>query len=518
MSRQPDPSNAVSHSPPSALSPAVGYARVSSREQEHGGFSIPAQLKLIHGYAQEHQLEMVQEFVDVETAKHTGRTNFQAMIHYLSAHPTIKTLLVEKTDRLYRNFRDFVQLEDLGVHIHLIKEGDVLSPDSRSHAKFIHGIKVLMAKNYIDNLSEEVKKGMREKCEQGGYPGKAPVGYRHNVEHHTIELDPEKAPVIHTLYERYATGQYTLKDLRQYCLSLNFTTRRSERRISLSHIERILKNQFYTGEFEWNGHRYQGSYPPLISRELYDRVQVAFARHAHSKGRPGHQFAFRGLLTCGRCGCAITAEIKKRRYVYYRCTGFKGKCGEKALREETLQELLAESVKAIHIPREIIQDIQQTLQHQRTTNRQHQEHMLKHLHSQYNKLQTYIDQAYVDKLEGKISEAFWSTKTQEWENQQVTLQQEIATYEKGTGQKVKEAESILELANRAYVLYQTQSPHEQRRLLNVILSNSTLKDGTLQFSYKKPFDVLAERVKNEEWLGEKDSNPHNQNQNLTSYP
>jgi DNA invertase Pin-like site-specific DNA recombinase len=100
MSPQPAPSNASPNSPLSSVRPAVVYARVSSREQEQEGFSIPAQRKLLHTYAHQHQFQIMQEFIDIETAKHTGRTNFQAMMNYLTAHPTVKSLLVEKTDRL----------------------------------------------------------------------------------------------------------------------------------------------------------------------------------------------------------------------------------------------------------------------------------------------------------------------------------------------------------------------------------------------------------------------------------
>ena len=89
------------------------------------------------------------------------------MLEFLRANPNIRTVLVEKTDRLYRNFKDYVTLEDYDLEVHLVKEGTVISKDSKSHDKFIHGIKVLMAKNYIDNLSEEISKGLHEGLEQG---------------------------------------------------------------------------------------------------------------------------------------------------------------------------------------------------------------------------------------------------------------------------------------------------------------------------------------------------------------
>src|SRR6478609_4363173 len=157
---------------------AVIYARVSSKEQEKEGFSIPAQLKLLKEYAAAQGFAIAHEYVDVETAKEAGRAAFGEMVAYLKACPSVRVMLVEKTDRLYRNLKDWVTVDELEVEIHFPKEGVVLSRDSRSSEKFMHGIKVLMAKNYIDNLSEEARKGMQEKAEQGIWPSFAPLGYR----------------------------------------------------------------------------------------------------------------------------------------------------------------------------------------------------------------------------------------------------------------------------------------------------------------------------------------------------
>src|SRR6266516_3668835 len=111
---------------------AVMYARVSSKEQEKEGFSIPAQLKLLKEYAAANGFTVVQEYVDVETAKQTGRAAFGEMVAYLKAHPSVHVMLVEKTDRLYRNLKDWVTVDELDVEIHFPKEGVVLSRVSRS--------------------------------------------------------------------------------------------------------------------------------------------------------------------------------------------------------------------------------------------------------------------------------------------------------------------------------------------------------------------------------------------------
>ena len=163
------------------MRPAVLYARVSSKDQEREGFSIPAQLKFLREYAQSHELNVLREFVDVETAKATGRKQFGEMVRFLRDHKACRVVLVEKTDRLYRNFRDCVTLEDLDVEIHLPKEGQVISKDAKSQAKLVHGIQLVIARNYIENLRDEVRKGMREKAAQGIYPSRPPLGYRREV-------------------------------------------------------------------------------------------------------------------------------------------------------------------------------------------------------------------------------------------------------------------------------------------------------------------------------------------------
>ncbi len=159
----------------------VLYARVSSKDQEKEGFSIPAQLRLLRDYATNKGFVIAQEFTDVETAKASGRTNFNEMLLYLKKHQTkCRTILVEKTDRLYRNIKDYATVDEFDVEVHFVKENEIISRSSRSNEQFVHGIKVLMARNYSQNLGEETVKGMTEKACAGIYPSCAPsdIGMR----------------------------------------------------------------------------------------------------------------------------------------------------------------------------------------------------------------------------------------------------------------------------------------------------------------------------------------------------
>jgi len=250
---------------------AVIYARVSSKEQEKEGFSIPAQLKLLKDYADTNGFKVAQEYVDVETAKQTGRAAFGEMVAFLKANRSVRAMLVEKTDRLYRNLKDWVTVDELEVEIHLPKEGVVLSRDSRSSEKFMHGIKVLMAKNYIDNLSEEARKGMQEKAEQGIWPTKTPLGYR-NVAgadgKKVITPDLDEAPIVAKLFEWYATGRHSLKEAARLAREAGLVYRKTGSRVPVSTVHTILRNRLYTGWFEWNGKLYEGKHEALVARVI----------------------------------------------------------------------------------------------------------------------------------------------------------------------------------------------------------------------------------------------------------
>jgi DNA invertase Pin-like site-specific DNA recombinase len=357
---------------------AVVYARVSSKDQEREGFSIPAQLKLLRAYALEHRLTILQEFVDVETAKQAGRGGFGEMLAFLKANPSCRTILVEKTDRLYRNIRDWITVDDRDLAVHFVKENAVVSKASRSSEKFMHGIKVLMAKNYVDNLSEEVKKGLREKAEQGH---------------------------------------------------------------------------------------------------------------------------------CGRCGCAMTAERKKAKYTYYRCTGFHGPCGNEYIREERLADLLGGVVQRIQIPGDVADWIADHLRDSQTETEQARQRSVSQLAQRQRAVQAKLDRGYEDYLESRISESFWTRKSQEWETESATIEREIGRLTRPAPAIVATGEKILELAKQAEFLYKTQTPAEQRRLLETVLSNCSFDRGSLAPTYSKPFDLLVRGNETGCWRGRRDSNP-----------
>jgi site-specific DNA recombinase len=189
-----------------------------------------------------------------------------------------------------------------------------------------------------------VKKGHREKAEEGGWPTFAPIGYV-NVAgpegKRVLVLDEERASLVARAFEWYASGELSVKDVAQRARQAGLAFRKSGRPISTAKVHQMLRQRMYCGEFEWAGKLYRGTYPPVISRQLWDMVQhVLDDRHSRRPKVRKHRFTFTGLLRCSRCGCAVVGEMKKRRYVYYRCTGNRARCEERDhyVREEVLAE------------------------------------------------------------------------------------------------------------------------------------------------------------------------------------
>ena len=490
------------------MTKSIIYARVSSKEQEKEGYSIPAQLKLLKEYAIKNAIFIVKEFIDIETAKKAGREQFGLMKQYIKDHPDVKSLLVEKTDRLYRNLKDYVELEDFDIDIHLVKENQVMSKDSYSDAKFMHGIRVLMAKKYVDNLSEETKKGMTEKAEQGLYPSVAPFGYLNNKVEKTIEVDDSNAETVKLLYEWYSTGEYSLKDLRAKAQEESLLDGLSKYKMSKSSLEKLLKSVFYFGDFVWNGKQYQGSHKPIVDKGLWETVQDVFKnKNNNTQGkRVKDPFKFSNLITCGKCGCSITAQWTKKTYAYYHCTDAKGICNRKSIQEEELETQFVSALGKLHFTDEIMDWLKEALLLSHEDEVDYHKEMREKLQSQYNSIQGKIDLMYEDKLEGKISEELWQRKYSEYSEKQKESQKSIDLHKGADGSYIDLGLKLMELAKDAVKLYNKLDVKGKRELLKVLLSNSTLTDGKLVVTYNPPFDVLVDCVKSENWLPRLDLN------------
>jgi len=263
-------------------------------------------------------------------------------------------------------------------------------------------------------------------------------------------------------------------------------------------VERILKNPFYTGSFLWNGALFRGKYTPLLSRTRFDLVQEAIGNRKKGKQRK-HTFAYSGLLLCGKCGCLVTAELKKGRYVYYHCTKSKGSCDEIYYREEDLAPQFDAIVKGITIDPNIRDWLVQALKESHKDETAYNQQTISRLQSELLKLKNRLDQLYLDKVDGKISEGFWMEKSREWQTDQDRMLDQMRAHQGADRRYFDDGLKLLELASRAYELYAKQLPEQKNKFLKIVLSNCTLEHATVRPTYKKPFDLFAKGVETGKW-------------------
>ncbi|MDZ7586440.1 MAG: recombinase family protein [Patescibacteria group bacterium] len=228
---------------------------------------------------------------------------------------------------------------------------------------FMLSIAFGQSKYYVDSLSENTKRGLRQKIRQGGYPSLAPIGYLNDRFNKTILIDKKKAPIVLEAFNLYATGNYSMKAISQFFASNNILSVRSHKLIKVDIIKRIFTNPFYYGYFRYNNEIYQGKHKPLITKKFFDQVQTVVAKRGHVQPKSHYNFPFAGFMKCGHCDFTITGETKTKfykgtnrtaRYTYYRCTR-KSKtidCRQPFIREEVLVEQLNELIKKHSLPDE----------------------------------------------------------------------------------------------------------------------------------------------------------------------
>lgn len=495
---------------------AVAYYRVSSKEQKQEGFSIPAQQKLLLDFANKNGYKIVKEFEDDETAKQAGRSAFGRMIDYLASAKDINTILVEKTDRLYRNFRDYVTIDELEVTVILVKENERLGKDATSHQKFIHGIKVLMAKNFIDNLSEETLKGLMQKAENGYCPkSNANLGYKLTTKDgkSVYEIDEENKHIALKLFEYYATGLYSIDTLIEkmenegYKISKNRPKGLRIQGLTKSSVQRILRSHFYYGDFMWVGKLYRGKHTPLISKELWDKVQTKLDSYKKKDSAIRHNslnFAYKGLFTCGECGRRMTAErkIKKsgRKYVYYRCTKFHTNCSQRAISEKELDKQIVTKLEGLKLPsQDTISYVAEGLKDSLNSKRETENKLKDNLEADKKLYEHRLEKLYEDKVDGLITTEYYQKRFDEWTAKIIDLEEKISQRTQTDFDYYNFGVKILELANNANFLYKKANDEEKREVLGFILSDSQISGKKAFIDYKKPFNKIYERASCNEW-------------------
>ena len=364
-----------------------------------------------------------------------------------------------------------------------------------------------MAKNYIDNLSEEVRKGLKQKAEQGYCTGKPPYGYK-KLDKKISIIDPETSPLMKRAFELYSQGDISLEKVIEKLYREGFKYKQEKHKMIRSQLERLLKNPFYYGVISFNNKIYHGVHEPLISKSLFDKTQIAFRKDNKPQYINDHNFAFAGMLNCAECGCTITAEIKKEKYIYYHCTGGKGKCSQKYqnVRQEELEKQFDEAIKKVSITEKQDKWIKETLKVSLEDEKNYTKERINSLTAQKSVIRDRIEKIYIDKIDGKITEEFWRSKHDQWTNELETINVVLNSFEKASIKFIEKGNEIIELCKVAYDVYFCETPEYKAKLLKEVLWNFLLMDGKVRYTYKEPFNLFVKGLNCIKDLPRRDSN------------
>ena len=337
------------------------YARKSTDVEDKQVLSIEAQLVELRTLARENNLEVAAEFVEKQSAKMPGRPIFNDMMLRIQRGDA-QGVVCWKLDRLARNPVDGGQIS------WFLQNSTIAHIQTHDRAYYsadnvlMMSVEFGMANQYVRDLSVNTARGLRQKARNGHYPSVAPLGYLNDPRTKTIVVDRKKSKIVRAAFELYAQNGSRLEDVSRFLFENGVVTKATKRwensglrPLKKDQAKLILTNSFYYGHFRYAGEMYEGKHTPIVSKELFDRVQKVLALRGKSQRPTKQPQALCGLLKCGECGCSITGEVhtKKsgRSYTYYRCTKKRGPCAGAYIREETLDTQLSELLSRFHLPR-----------------------------------------------------------------------------------------------------------------------------------------------------------------------
>jgi len=466
------------------------YVRKSTDESNRQVLSIQAQLFELNEFAKREGLTITRIFEESRTAKAPGRPQFNLMLSEIEKGKA-QGILAWHPDRLARNSVDggrVVYLVDTG------KIKDLRFPTFRfeptAHGKFMLNIAFCQSKYYIDNLSENIKRGCRQKLRNGGWPGRAPVGYLNDRNKRCIVPDPVKAPLVRKAFQLYATGNYPLSEIRKRINELGLLTS-MDKTMSTSNYQTTLKNPFYYGLMDFNGELHEGIHEPIISKRMFDDAQAVMQRKSKPKTSQLKPYLYRGLFRCGECGCFITTETQKG-HNYLHCTKRVSPCTQKYVREEVIATQVDTTIERVALESAIADKIVRQLEKDREASAKAQEAAIARTKEELTTCENQIDLLLDMRLNEQISETEYISKKYVLVNQKAELKGKLEAFERNRQNRFEPAIKFILEAKMGTILLAEGNSEQKRDFLKKIGSNFQMVEKSLVVEFKKPWNLLAE--------------------------
>lgn len=451
---------------------AAAYIRESTEEQANG-FSPEAQRNTIYKFAEDNNLKIVKEYVDYETGrKAEKRPGFQKLISD-AIKKEFDVILVFHTSRFARNTMEAKHYkkmlrEKLGIDVISVTQrfGDYQDPS----AFLNESINEIFDEYYSVNLSFWTRMGLKEKAQQGFLNGSVPFGYcRKEKGAKEVVPHPKQAPIVVELFKKYATGEYSDRELAIWLNSKGFKTNKG-RPFNKDSVRHILTNDVYCGFVSGKrsrGPKIPGKHEPIVDIELFERVQRVRKEKALMKNPPPHYrvYLLSGILYCGYCGAKMHGNPQREGRCYY-C--YRRKVGNSCLHRlndaEILESQLVNFLCDFHLPEDVIQKITSRLK-ERVKSKLSQEQE-ENFNSILKKLERLKDLYIMGDL-----------PKNEYLYRKQVLENELASYRPVKSTDIKKAIQILSDFKKFWQGERDQ--RERQKLLNLLLNKVIAKDNKI---------------------------------------
>ena len=496
------------------------YLRRSQDRYDRQVLSIEGQQKAIAQTIKHHNVAPILLPPEEQTASAPGRPVFNDMMTRIEAGEA-RHIVTWAANRLSRNYIDggrILQALHTGVLLSIITPSKVYLPTIQDML-MLH-IELGMAKMYSDEISQNVKRGNQAKYERGEYPTHAPIGYLNTTigQNKNIVPDPERAPKIQALFRLASTGKYTFDELYKYAINVERLTSKKGNPIPKQTLFDLLQKSVYYGVYQHGGDWHHGKYEKLITIELFDQVQAAMGwrRKRVRNATSGTFYPYKGLVVCKYCGHNLTAYTKPKKlakgsmayYTYYVCTrkSKKVQCREPQITADDLEQQLIELIKPIRLNSDDAEQCKRLLQgfhRELTENRAHRL-------SDWREEQKQVEKRLARLLELRIDDELTHD---EFRTEKKTLNDRLVRTKEQIDEAHTNADAWLELAENffssAVTLNETfnvATEEEKREILKEVGLNWKLSNKKVQFTPRKPYDLLVNRTDSSNWRARPDLN------------
>ena len=479
------------------------YNRKSTESEDRQILSLGSQIEEAKKIANDLGIKIADKnvFTEAKSAKTAyKRAQFERMFDCIEKKE-INAIVTWHPDRLSRNSIDAARLieqMDKGNLVEIITPSQTYRNTPMD--KFMFMFQCMQAKLDNDNKGINVKRGLHTKAGLGMYPGPVPVGYRNDKyaeKGNKVPLvDERNFPLVRKMVELALTGNYTVAEIWRIASNEWGLTMPNGKKISRPTVYRVFSNPFYYGRYEYplgSGNWYDGIHTPLMNADEYDKLQVILGK----KGKPrpkSHIFDFTGMMCCGECGAAITAEtkIKKQKngnihiYVYYHCTKrINPNCSQGAIREEDLKKQIVAEIESIEIPSEFHSYAMKWFRKENEKEVSSRNSIVNSQQRGYKAILAKIDGLMDMRASGEIS-------AEEFAEKKPKLLAEKAQYEKlfnDTGKRIdgwiETGDRMFDFIENAKYKFENGKPEVKRSILSTLGSHLILKDKILSIDIEK---------------------------------